>query len=57
MLETISKETDKSIPQKSTELESDTDFTLDEHYKERIAFHMRMLGYYLDQQQNGKLAT
>lgn len=29
--------------------EEDTDFTLRDHYKERINFHMKMLMYYLEQ--------
>lgn len=55
MLETTLKETNESTQQSSIESESDTDFTLENHYKERIAYHMRMLGYYLDQQ--NELAT
>ena len=34
---------------KLKELEESTDFTLAEHYDERIKFHMRMLRYYLNQ--------
>ncbi len=37
-------------------LEDDTDFSLDEHYKERIDFHTKMLYYYLNEEQNEKLA-
>ena len=29
--------------------EEDTDFTLRDHYEERINFHMKMLIYYLEQ--------
>lgn len=36
---------------------NDTDFSLKEHYSERIAFHEKMLLYYLTEQQNEKLAT
>jgi len=36
---------------KLTELQEDTDFTLHNHYKERIAFHMKMLNYYLNEAQ------
>lgn len=36
--------------QKLTELQEDTDFTLHNHHKERIAFHMKMLNYYLEQE-------
>jgi hypothetical protein len=36
---------------KLTESQEDTAFTLHDHYKERIAFHMKMLNYYLNQSQ------
>lgn len=32
------------------ELQKDTDFTLADHYDERIKFHWKMLKYYLDEQ-------
>jgi hypothetical protein len=35
--------------QKLTESQEDTGFTLRNHYKERIYFHMKMLNYYLEQ--------
>ena len=37
--------------EKLTESQEGTDFTLHNHYKERIAFHMNMLNYYLNQAQ------
>jgi len=33
------------------------EFSLQEHYEERIAFHQKMLYYYLTEQQNEKLAN
>ncbi len=36
---------------KLTESQEDTDFTLHDHCKERVAFHMKMLNYYLNEQQ------
>ena len=36
---------------------NDMEFSLKEHYAERIAFHEKMLLYYLTEQQNEKLAT
>ncbi len=41
----------------SLESKTDTEFTLPEHYRERISHHMRMLKYYLDEQQNKWLGT
>ena len=38
---------------KLKELEDNTDFTLSDHYKERIEFHSKMLRYYLNEQKNG----
>jgi|SaaInl1SG_22_DNA_1037389.scaffolds.fasta_scaffold14073_5 hypothetical protein len=37
--------------------EQETDFTLDKHYEERINFHMKMLQYYLNEQNNEAMAT
>jgi hypothetical protein len=34
----------------SLESKQDTEFTLPEHYRERIAFHMKMLKYYLNEE-------
>ena len=34
---------------KLRQLEDDTDFTLSEHYAERINFHTKMLSYYLNE--------
>jgi len=56
MLETISTTTNTSTSKTLTKLEDDTDFSLDEHYKERINFHTKMLYYYLNEEQNEKLA-
>lgn len=36
---------------------NDTEFSLKEHYAERIAFHEKMLYYYLKEQQNERLVT
>lgn len=33
----------------STKLQDDTDFTLKNHYLERIEHHMKMLNYYLNE--------
>ena len=33
------------------------DITLDKHYKERIAYHMKMLNYYLIEELNEKLVA
>jgi len=56
MLETISTTTNTSTSKTLTKLEDDTDFSLDKHYKERINFHTKMLFYYLNEEQNEKLA-
>ena len=56
MLETISTTTNTSTSKTLTKLEDDTDFSLDKHYKERINFHTKMLYYYLNEEQNEKLA-
>lgn len=45
------------IQQTLMKSEEDTAITLDSHYGERIAFHMKMLNYYLNEQTNEKLAT
>lgn len=37
--------------------EDGTDITLDKHYKERIAYHMKMLNYYLIEELNEKLVA
>ena len=57
MLETISITTNTSAQKKSINLESDMDFTLDEYHNERIDYHMKMLNYYLNEDQNEKLAA
>lgn len=57
MSETISTTTTESITKQSTKLEESMDFTLDEHYKERIAYHMKMLNYYLIEELNEKLVA
>jgi len=57
MLETISTTTNTSTQKKSISLESDMDFTLDEYHNERIDYHMKMLNYYLNEDQNEKLAA
>ena len=56
MLETILTTTNTSASKTLTKLEDDTDFSLDKHYKERIDFHTKMLFYYLNEEQNEKLA-
>ena len=56
MLETISTTTNTSTSKTLTKLEDDMDFSLDEHYKERINFHTKILYYYLNEEQNEKLA-
>lgn len=56
MLETILTTTNTSTSKTLTKLEDDTDFSLDKHYKERIDFHTKMLFYYLNEEQNEKLA-
>jgi len=57
MLETISITTNTSAQKKSINLESDMDFTLDEYHNERIDYNMKMLNYYLNEDQNEKLAA
>ena len=57
MLETISITTNTSAQKKSINLESDMDFTVDEYHNERIDYHMKMLNYYLNEDQNEKLAA
>jgi hypothetical protein len=57
MLKNTLKKT-QSLAQKTLkELEDDTDFTLDNYYKERISFHMKMLNYYLKEQNNEIMAA
>ena len=41
----------------SIELEESTDFTLRDHYKERVNFHMKMLNHYLKEQKNDRMGT
>jgi hypothetical protein len=38
-------------------LEESMDFTLREHYAERIKFHMNMLNYYLKEQKNDRMGN
>ncbi len=40
-----------------TQSEESTDFTLRDHYNERISFHMRMLNHYLKEQKNDRMGT
>ena len=49
MLENISKTTSTSAIETSMNSEENTDFTLVDHYEERIDFHMKMLNYYLNE--------
>lgn len=37
--------------------ETSMDFTLREHYNERIKFHMTMLNYYLNEQTNDRMGN
>lgn len=46
---------DQLDTQISTKLEESTDFTLRDHYKERVSFHMRMLNHYLKEQKNDRM--
>ena len=48
---------DQLDTQISTELEESTDFTLRDHYNERISFHMRMLNHYLKEQKNDRMGN
>ena len=41
----------------SIELEESTDFTLRDHHKERVSFHMRMLNHYLKEQKNDRMGN
>lgn len=34
-----------------------TEFTLTEHYRERIQHHMKMLDYYLNEENHDRLGT
>ena len=56
MLENISKTTSTSAIETSTNSEGNTDFTLVDHYEERIDFHMKMLNYYLNEKTNEIMA-
>lgn len=56
MLENISKTTSTSAIETSTNSEENTDFTLVDHYEERINFHMKMLNYYLNEKTNEIMA-
>ena len=40
---------EESAVASSKELEDNTNFTLSNHYEERIKFHMLMLNYYLNE--------
>lgn len=40
-----------------TKSRDDMDFTLKNHYSERITHHMRMLNYYLKEQQHEVMGT
>ena len=40
---------EKSAVARLKELEDDMNFTLSNHYEERIKFHMLMLNYYLNE--------
>ena len=57
MLEITLGKTIQYDQDKSTQSETNTDFTLNEYHEERIAFHMRMLNYYLNEQANETMAT
>ena len=48
---------DQLDTQTSIKLEESTDFTLHEHHKERISFHMRMLNHYLKEQKNDRMGN
>jgi len=56
MLENISKTMSTSAIETSTNSEENTDFTLVDHYEERIEFHMKMLNYYLNEKTNEIMA-
>ena len=47
----------ESNTEKLIESQEDTDFTLREHHKERISFHMKMLNHYLNEQKNDRMGT
>lgn len=47
MLDNTLKDIDVFDPETLTGSEESTDFTLAEHYTERINFHSKMLNYYL----------
>ena len=49
MLKNISKERSLKA-QESKESEDSMDFTWNDHYSERIKFHMKMLNYYLKEE-------
>lgn len=57
MLETILKTTEKLTLETLNKLEESMEFTLAEHYEERINFHIKMLNYYFKEKDNEKLAT
>ena len=54
MLETTSNTTTQSDSNLSNSSEEVMDFTLTEHYSERVKHHWNMLKYYLDEQRNLK---
>jgi hypothetical protein len=39
------------------EYTEDTEFTLPEYYRERIEYHMKMLRYYLKEEEHARLGT
>lgn len=53
MQETVSELTQEQL----TKSQDDMDFTLKSHYSERVAHHMRMLNYYLKEQQYEAMGT
>jgi len=50
MLKDTLEKTQSSAQENLKKLEDDMDFTLDSYHEERINFHMKMLNYYLKEQ-------
>jgi len=57
MLGSIPSIITKLTQKKLKELEDNMDFTLGSYYKEMVAYHMKMLNYYLKEQNDAKLGN
>jgi len=57
MLRNIPNIITKLTQKKLNELEDSMDFSLGSYHNEKIEYHMRMLNYYLKEQNNEELGT